>query len=144
MHITHLNDRYEVGQVIGRGGMAEVHEGVDTRLNRRVAIKILRPDLARDPLFQDRFRREAHAAAGLNHPNVVAVYDSGEQQVEGVSVPYIVMEYVDGVTLRHLLTNGPRIMPERSLEITAGILAALDYAHRHGNHRLPIERKAEA
>ena len=132
MHITHLNDRYEVGQVIGRGGMAEVHEGVDTRLNRRVAIKILRPDLARDPLFQDRFRREAHAAAGLNHPNVVAVYDSGEQQVEGVSVPYIVMEYVDGVTLRHLLTNGPRIMPERSLEITAGILAALDYAHRHG------------
>ena len=73
MQFTHLGDRYEVGQVIGRGGMAEVHEGTDTRLNRRVAIKILRPDLARDPLFQDRFRREAQAAAGLNHPNVVAV-----------------------------------------------------------------------
>lgn len=132
MEFTHLGDRYEVGQVIGRGGMAEVHEGTDTRLNRRVAIKILRPDLARDPLFQDRFRREAQAAAGLNHPNVVAVYDTGEQAVGELLVPYIVMEYVDGVTLRHMLTNGPRIMPERSLEITAGILAALDYAHRHG------------
>ena len=73
VQFTHLGDRYEVGQVIGRGGMAEVHEGADTRLNRRVAIKILRPDLARDPQFQDRFRREAQAAAGLNHPNVVAV-----------------------------------------------------------------------
>lgn len=132
MQFTHLGGRYEVGQVIGRGGMAEVHEGTDARLNRRVAIKILRPDLARDPLFQDRFRREAQAAAGLNHPNVVAVYDTGEQQIGELLVPYIVMEYVDGVTLRHMLTNGPRIMPERSLEITAGILAALDYAHRHG------------
>ena len=132
MQFTHLNDRYEVGRVIGRGGMAEVFEGVDTRLNRRVAIKILRPELARDPQFQERFRREAHAAAGLNHPNVVAVFDSGEHIVDGVTVPYIVMEYVDGETLQHKLTNGPRIMPERSLEITAGILAALDYAHRHG------------
>ena len=132
MQFTHLGDRYEVGQVIGRGGMAEVHEGTDTRLGRRVAIKILRSDLARDPQFQDRFRREAQAAAGLNHPNVVAVYDTGEQPVGDTLVPYIVMEYVDGVTLRHMLTNGPRIMPERSLEITAGILAALDYAHRHG------------
>lgn len=132
MQLTHLGDRYEVGQVIGRGGMAEVHEGTDTRLGRRVAIKILRADLARDPLFQERFRREAQAAAGLNHPNVVSVYDTGEQAAGELLVPYIVMEYVDGVTLRHLLTNGPRIMPERSLEITAGILAALDYAHRHG------------
>ena len=132
VQFTHLGDRYEVGQVIGRGGMAEVHEGADTRLNRRVAIKILRPDLARDPQFQDRFRREAQAAAGLNHPNVVAVFDTGEQQIGEHLVPYIVMEYVDGVTLQHMLTNGPRIMPERSLEITAGILAALDYAHRHG------------
>lgn len=132
MQFSHLNNRYEVGAVIGRGGMAEVFEGTDTRLNRRVAIKILRPELARDPQFQERFRREAHAAAGLNHPNVVAVYDSGEQQVGELTVPYIVMEYVDGETLQHKLTNGPRIMPERSLEITAGILAALDYAHRHG------------
>ena len=132
MQFTHLGDRYEVGQVIGRGGMAEVHEGTDSRLNRRVAIKILNPDLARDPQFQDRFRREAQAAAGLNHPNVVAVYDTGEHLIDNMPVPYIVMEYVDGVTLEHALTHGPRIMPERSLEITAGILAALDYAHRHG------------
>lgn len=132
VQFTHLGDRYEVGQVIGRGGMAEVHEGTDTRLNRRVAIKILRPDLARDPQFQDRFHREAQAAAGLNHPNIVSVYDTGEQPVGELLVPYIVMEYVDGVTLEHMLRNGPRIMPERSLEITAGILAALDYAHRHG------------
>lgn len=132
MEFSRLGNRYEVGQVIGRGGMAQVHEGTDTRLNRRVAIKILRSDLARDPIFQERFRREAQSAAGLNHPNVVSVYDTGEESVGDVKVPYIVMEYVDGVTLRHMLNNGPRILPERSLEITAGILAALDYAHRHG------------
>lgn len=133
---THLGDRYDVGQVIGRGGMAEVYEGTDRRLNRRVAIKVLRPDLARDPMFQERFRREAQSAAGLNHPNIVAIYDTGEDLIgEGatqVSIPYIVMEYVDGVTLRHMLNNGPRILPERALEVVAGVLAALDYAHRHG------------
>ena len=133
---TQLGDRYDVGQVIGRGGMAEVYEGTDRRLNRRVAIKVLRPDLARDPMFQERFRREAQSAAGLNHPNIVAIYDTGEDLIgEGanqVSIPYIVMEYVDGVTLRHMLNNGPRILPERALEVIAGVLAALDYAHRHG------------
>ena len=133
---THLGDRYDVGQVIGRGGMAEVYEGTDRRLNRRVAIKVLRPDLTRDPMFQERFRREAQSAAGLNHPNIVAIYDTGEDLVgDGatqVNIPYIVMEYVDGVTLRHMLNNGPRILPERALEVVAGVLAALDYAHRHG------------
>jgi eukaryotic-like serine/threonine-protein kinase len=133
---TQLGDRYDVGQVIGRGGMAEVYEGTDRRLNRRVAIKVLRPDLARDPMFQERFRREAQSAAGLNHPNIVAIYDTGEDIIgdgaNQVSIPYIVMEYVDGVTLRHMLNNGPRILPERALEIIAGVLAALDYAHRHG------------
>jgi serine/threonine-protein kinase len=133
---THLGDRYDVGQVIGRGGMAEVYEGTDRRLNRRVAIKVLRPDLARDPMFQERFRREAQSAAGLNHPNIVAIYDTGEDLVsdgaDQVNIPYIVMEYVDGVTLRHMLNNGPRILPERALEVVAGVLAALDYAHRHG------------
>ena len=133
---THLGDRYDVGQVIGRGGMAEVYEGTDRRLNRRVAIKVLRPDLARDPMFQERFRREAQSAAGLNHPNIVAIYDTGEDLVgEGasqVNIPYIVMEFVDGVTLRQMLNNGPRILPERALEVIAGVLAALDYAHRHG------------
>ena len=133
---THLGDRYDVGQVIGRGGMAEVYEGTDRRLNRRVAIKVLRPDLALDPMFQERFRREAQSAAGLNHPNIVAIYDTGEDLISDgvnqVSIPYIVMEYVDGVTLRQMLNNGPRILPERALEVIAGVLAALDYAHRHG------------
>ena len=133
---TQLGDRYDVGGVIGRGGMAEVYEGTDRRLNRRVAIKVLRPDLARDPMFQERFRREAQSAAGLNHPNIVAIYDTGEDLIgdgeNQVSVPYIVMEYVDGETLRHHLNNGPRILPERALEVIAGVLAALDYAHRHG------------
>jgi beta-lactam-binding protein with PASTA domain/tRNA A-37 threonylcarbamoyl transferase component Bud32 len=132
-----LGDRYEIGEVIGRGGMAEVHEGRDLRLGRRVAVKILRPDLARDPSFQVRFRREAQSAAALNHPNIVAVYDTGEDTlvVEGtptVIVPYIVMEFVDGMTLRQLLASGRRLLPERALEIAAGVLSGLDYAHRHG------------
>ena len=132
-----LGDRYQIGEVIGRGGMAEVHEGRDLRLGRRVAVKILRPDLARDPSFQARFRREAQSAAALNHPNIVAVYDTGEDTLMGegqtaVIVPYIVMEYVDGMTLRQLLASGRRLLPERALEITAGVLSALDYAHRHG------------
>ena len=132
-----LGDRYEVGEVIGRGGMAEVHEGRDLRLGRRIAVKILRPDLAKDPTFQTRFRREAQSAAALNHPNIVAVYDTGEDLLNNpdgsaVVVPYIVMEYVDGMTLRQLLASGRRLLPERALEITAGVLSALDYAHRHG------------
>lgn len=132
-----LGDRYQIGEVIGRGGMAEVHEGRDLRLGRRVAVKILRPDLARDPSFQARFRREAQSAAALNHPNIVAVYDTGEDTLMGegetaVIVPYIVMEYVDGMTLRQLLASGRRLLPERALEISAGVLSALDYAHRHG------------
>ena len=130
--ITRLGDRYDLGQIVGRGGMAEVYEATDSRLNRRVAIKVLRGELAKDPMFLERFRREAQSAAGLNHPNIVAVYDTGEDIVEGVTIPYIVMEFVDGITLRQMLTNGPRILPERGLEIVAGILAALDYAHRHG------------
>lgn len=131
-----LGDRYELGEPLGRGGMAEVLEGRDLRLGRRVAIKILRPDLAKDPAFQSRFRREAQSAASLNHPNIVAVYDTGEDvlgdDTNSVVVPYIVMEYVDGQTLRQLLASGRRLLPERALEITAGILAALDYSHRHG------------
>jgi len=140
--IRRLGERYELGEVIGRGGMAEVFEGRDLRLQRRVAVKILRPDLARDPSFQARFRREAQSAASLNHPNIVAVYDTGEDvlgDAEGATgsvVPYIVMEYVDGMTLRQLLASGRRLLPERALEITGGALAALDYSHRHGSvHR---------
>ncbi|AWK10146.1 Stk1 family PASTA domain-containing Ser/Thr kinase [Streptomyces spongiicola] len=127
-----LGGRYELGSVLGRGGMAEVHLAHDTRLGRTVAVKTLRVDLARDPSFQARFRREAQSAASLNHPAIVAVYDTGEDYVDGVSIPYIVMEYVDGSTLRELLHSGRKLLPERTLEMTIGILQALEYSHRNG------------
>ncbi|MDV7223397.1 Stk1 family PASTA domain-containing Ser/Thr kinase [Streptomyces prunicolor] len=127
-----LGGRYELGQVLGRGGMAEVYLAHDTRLGRTVAVKTLRVDLARDPSFQARFRREAQSAASLNHPAIVAVYDTGEDYVDGVSIPYIVMEYVDGSTLRELLHSGRKLLPERSMEMTIGILQALEYSHRNG------------
>ena len=131
-----LGGRYQLGDVIGRGGMAEVHRGTDLRLGREVAVKVLRQDLARDPAFLTRFRREAHAAASLNHPNVVSVYDTGEDEVEvginRINVPWIVMEYVDGITLRQVLQSGHKIEPPRALDITIGVLAALDYSHRRG------------
>ncbi|MER5969526.1 Stk1 family PASTA domain-containing Ser/Thr kinase [Streptomyces sp. NPDC002055] len=127
-----LGGRYELGSVLGRGGMAEVYLAHDTRLGRTVAVKTLRVDLARDPSFQARFRREAQSAASLNHPSIVAVYDTGEDYVDGVSIPYIVMEYVDGSTLRELLHSGRKLLPERSLEMTVGILQALEYSHRAG------------
>jgi serine/threonine-protein kinase len=131
-----LGGRYELDGVIGRGGMAEVYRARDLRLDRIVAIKTLRTDLARDPTFQARFRREAQSAASLNHPSVVAVYDTGEDEIGGQAVPYIVMEYVEGHTLRELIrpeSGGERrLLPERALEITDGILRALDYSHRGG------------
>ncbi|MCX5391837.1 Stk1 family PASTA domain-containing Ser/Thr kinase [Streptomyces sp. NBC_00094] len=127
-----LGGRYELGSVLGRGGMAEVYIAQDTRLGRTVAVKTLRADLARDPSFQARFRREAQSAASLNHPAIVAVYDTGEDYVDGVSIPYIVMEYVDGSTLRELLHSGRKLLPERTLEMTVGILQALEYSHRAG------------
>jgi beta-lactam-binding protein with PASTA domain len=127
-----LGDRYELGEVLGYGGMAEVLRGRDIRLGRDVAVKTLRVDLAREPLFQARFRREAQSAASLNHPSIVAVYDTGESTLDGTTVPYIVMEYVDGRTLRDLLKSERHIMPTRALEITAEILKALDYSHRNG------------
>ncbi|MEU6279807.1 Stk1 family PASTA domain-containing Ser/Thr kinase [Streptomyces sp. NPDC047028] len=127
-----LGGRYELGQVLGRGGMAEVYLAHDTRLGRTVAVKTLRADLARDPSFQARFRREAQSAASLNHPAIVAVYDTGEDYIDGVSIPYIVMEYVDGSTLRELLHSGRKLLPERTLEMTIGILQALEYSHRAG------------
>jgi eukaryotic-like serine/threonine-protein kinase len=132
-----LGGRYQVGSLIGRGGMAEVHAGHDTRLGRTVAIKMLRSDLARDPSFLARFRREAQSAAGLNHPAIVAVYDSGEDEdTESggakVALPFIVMEYVEGRTLREIL-NEKRVMePAEAARITEGVLDALSYSHRMG------------
>jgi beta-lactam-binding protein with PASTA domain/tRNA A-37 threonylcarbamoyl transferase component Bud32 len=130
-----VGGRYELGELLGRGGMAEVRKGHDTRLGRVVAIKRLRTDLASDATFQARFRREAQSAASLNHPAIVAVYDTGEERASdgsGVSQPYIVMEFVAGRTLRDILRDGRKILPERALEITSGVLSALDYSHRAG------------
>lgn len=132
-----LAGRYEVRSMIGRGGMAQVHLGFDTRLSRNVAIKMLRTDLARDSIFQTRFRREAQAAASLNHPNIVAVYDTGEEEVttpdgSSVSVPYIVMEYVEGHTVRDLLAGGTPVPIDEAVEIISGVLAALEYSHTQG------------
>src|SRR5580692_11093459 len=98
-----LGDRYELDGVVGRGGMAEVYRARDLRLDRTVAVKTLRADLARDQTFQARFKREAQSAASLNHPSIVAVYDTGEDNSGPAPVPFIVMEYADGRTIRDLL-----------------------------------------
>jgi beta-lactam-binding protein with PASTA domain/predicted Ser/Thr protein kinase len=127
-----LGGRYELGGPLGYGGMAEVHRGRDLRLGRDVAVKVLRSDLARDPGFQARFRREAQNAAALNHPSIVAVYDTGEDQMTDGMLPFIVMEYVEGETLKDVLVAEGRLMPQRALEITAEICAALDFSHRNG------------
>ncbi|MFZ0120796.1 MAG: Stk1 family PASTA domain-containing Ser/Thr kinase [Pseudonocardiaceae bacterium] len=127
-----LSDRYELGETLGYGGMSEVHRGRDVRLDRDVAVKVLRADLARDPQFQHRFRREAQNAAALNHPAIVAVYDTGETESDYGPLPYIVMEYVEGRTLRDIVkTEGP-MDEQRAMETMADICAALDFSHRNG------------
>jgi beta-lactam-binding protein with PASTA domain/predicted Ser/Thr protein kinase len=128
-----LGGRYQVGELLGYGGMAEVHQGRDLRLGRDVAIKMLRTDLARDATFQERFRREAQNAAALNHPAIVAVYDTGEEvSSTGEKIPFIVMEFVNGRTLKEILAAEQRLQPRRALEIIADICAALEFSHRHG------------
>lgn len=128
-----LGGRYQVGELLGYGGMAEVHRGRDLRLGRDVAIKMLRADLARDATFQMRFRREAQNAASLNHPAIVAVYDTGEETAPtGETLPFIVMEFVNGRTLKELLGVEGRLQPRRALEICADMCAALEFSHRHG------------
>ena len=120
-----LGDRYLLGEMIGTGGMADVYVAQDQRLSREVAIKILRSDLAKDPAFVSRFRKEAKAAAGLNHPGIVAVYDSGEEPA-----PYIVMELVTGHTLRELIHQDERVTLDHGLSIIEQVLAALEYSHQ--------------
>jgi serine/threonine-protein kinase len=128
-----LGGRYQVGELLGYGGMAEVHRGRDLRLGRDVAIKMLRTDLARDATFQMRFRREAQNAASLNHPAIVAVYDTGEETgPTGETLPFIVMEFVNGRTLKEVLAAEGRLQPRRAMEITADMCAALEFSHRHG------------
>jgi eukaryotic-like serine/threonine-protein kinase len=127
-----VSGRYEMGEALGYGGMAEVYRGRDVLLGRQVAIKTLRSDLAHDPTFVARFRREARSVAALSDPAIVQVYDTGEDVVGGATIPYIVMEYVEGRTLRDVLADdGP--LPERdALEITSAVCGALDYSHRMG------------
>ncbi|MBT1172665.1 Stk1 family PASTA domain-containing Ser/Thr kinase [Bifidobacterium sp. MA2] len=129
--------RYQLGQLVGRGGMAEVHVAMDTRLGRTVAIKIMRSDLANDEIFLARFRREAHSVAQMNNPNIVNIYDSGEETITGENgqperLPYLVMEYVKGQTLRDIIrANGP--LSQRDAEqVMLGVLNALEYSHRMG------------
>ncbi|MGN6407649.1 MAG: Stk1 family PASTA domain-containing Ser/Thr kinase [Curtobacterium sp.] len=134
--ITLLANRYEIGDVIGRGGMATVHLGNDTRLGRKVAVKLLKPSLANDPAFRTRFRQEAQAAARMAHPTIVRVYDAGEETVTETSgaevqVPFIVMEYVEGRPLSDIIGEGP-VAPDEAVRITEGILTALEYSHRAG------------
>lgn len=129
--------RYEIRSLIGRGGMAEVHQAYDTLLSRVVAIKMLRIDLAKDTVFLTRFRREALASASLNHENIVQVYDTGEQVVAApdgteVHVPYIVMELVEGHTVHQLLTDGQPVPINEAVEIMSGVLNALEYSHKRG------------
>ncbi|MDT7842739.1 protein kinase domain-containing protein [Streptomyces justiciae] len=124
--------RYRLTRRLGRGGMAEVFAAEDVRLGRTVAVKLLRADLAEDPVSKARFTREAQSVAGLNHHAIVAVYDSGEDYVNGQSVPYIVMEIVEGRTIRDLLINAEAPGPEQALIIVSGVLEALAYSHQHG------------
>ncbi|MFG2554702.1 PASTA domain-containing protein [Streptomyces sp. NPDC048581] len=128
-----LGGRYELRLLLGSGGMAEVHLAHDLRLDRSVAVKTLRGDLAHEPALQERFRREAQSTASLNHPAIAAVYDTGEDVAYGgAQLPYLVMEYVDGTTLRDALYSGPPMTVERALEMTAGVLRALAHSHQHG------------
>ena len=134
--MTTLAGRYQVGEAIGHGGMADVHLGTDTRLGRQVAIKLLHPDLADDPAFRARFRREAHDAAKMAHPTVVRVFDAGEEAVTDADgterfVPFIVMEYVDGRLLRDIIADGP-VPQEQAAKIVEQVLIALEYSHRAG------------
>jgi beta-lactam-binding protein with PASTA domain/predicted Ser/Thr protein kinase len=121
-------NRYELRTEVGHGGMADVYLARDRLLNRRVAVKVLSPTFAADPAFVERFRREAQAAASLNHPNIVAVYDWGQED----DTSFIVMEYVNGQTLRDLVNRHGTVPPVEAARIGADIADALEFAHRNG------------
>jgi len=122
------SDRYQVTHLIARGGMALVYRAQDLLLNRPVALKILYPELSADPLFVERFRREAQAAANLSHPNIVPVFDWGEDR----GTYFIVMELIEGTSLADVLRGSKTLTPSRSTHIVAQVAAALGYAHRNG------------
>ena len=125
---TVLNDRYEIQQRIGRGGMADVFLARDLLLDRPVAIKVLFPEFAVDPNFVERFRREAQSAANLNHPNIVGVYDWGQY----ANTYFMAMEYVQGRTLADILRANGHVNSHQAAEIASEIAAALGFAHRNG------------
>src|SRR5438045_5722502 len=122
------NGRYELVRHIARGGMAEVYLAHDLLLDRPVALKVLFPELSVDRSFVERFRREAQAAANLSHPNIVSVYDWGEEE----GTYFIVMEYIDGRTLRQAIREDGPVPPRRAAESGADTPAALASAHTHG------------
>jgi serine/threonine protein kinase len=131
-----LAGRYQVGALIGRGGMADVYAGVDSRLGRRVAIKLLKPGLAIDPAFRSRFRREAQEAAKMAHPTIVRIFDAGEETIlaadgSETQLPFIIMEYVDGRLLKDMIADGP-VAPAEAVRIVDQVLTALEYSHRAG------------
>jgi serine/threonine-protein kinase len=128
--------RYRIGQLVGRGGMAEVYEGYDTRLGRTVAIKLLKSDLATDANFEAKFRQEAQASARMAHPSIVRIYDAGEEESTDangnqVKTPFIIMELVKGRLLRDLIHEG-KVDTARAVKFVAGILGALEVSHRSG------------
>ncbi len=127
-----LTDRYELGEILGFGGMSEVHRARDVRLHREVAIKILRADLVRDPSFYQRFRREAKHTAGLNHPSIVAVYDTGEAQTPNGKLPFLVMEYVEGLTVGKLIQRHGAMPAQRAISIIGDVCTALEFSHGRG------------
>ncbi|HMT51528.1 MAG TPA: Stk1 family PASTA domain-containing Ser/Thr kinase, partial [Dietzia sp.] len=127
-----LAGRYEIGEILGFGGMSEVHRGRDTVLGRDVAVKIMRPELARDATFYQRFRREAQNSASLNHPSIVAIYDTGEEHTADGDLPYIVMEVVEGDTLRDIVKMDGPMEIDRALGVMADVCGALDFSHKKG------------
>lgn len=129
-----LAGRYQIGALLGRGGMADVHAGIDTRLGRKVAIKLLKPSLANDPKFRLLFREEAQKAARMAHPTIVRVFDAGEETNRDANgfetqVPFIVMEFVDGRLLKDIISDGP-LEPDEAARIIGQVLTALEYSHR--------------
>ncbi|MDK4240367.1 Stk1 family PASTA domain-containing Ser/Thr kinase [Corynebacterium pseudodiphtheriticum] len=127
-----LAQRYELGETIGSGGMSDVYAAQDTLLGRDVAVKMLRSEMARDMNFRERFRREARNSSKLNHPNIVAVYDTGEKTIDGIGIPYIVMERIHGNTLRDLLRNDGPMSPQEAAEILQPVCSALQASHDAG------------
>ncbi|MDK8626157.1 Stk1 family PASTA domain-containing Ser/Thr kinase [Corynebacterium appendicis] len=130
--MTLIGDRYQLGNSIGTGGMSDVYVATDTLLGREVAVKMLKIDMARDENFRQRFRKEAQNSARLNHPNIVAVYDTGETLVEGISIPYIVMEHIKGRDLRAIVREEGPLRPEKAAELLFPVTLALEASHESG------------